>query len=270
MMNQVSQTGLVALVVASLSQGADLSKIERRIAKEPTYASKAPQYALLVLGLEAKDRVWLVKDGDALYVDRNGNGDLTDAGERLLPKKPRQGMQEDERSYELDSLTLGGRKHENLRVSITPLKRWLVQEYASRPDMQAAFKKNPKAEVLLVTLDVEAPHIKANGTVRTMAGTLDPDGPLVWADRSDEAPIVHLAGPLGVVFASTRPTIRRGRSTEFMLVVGSPGKGPGTYSAVAYQDVLPEEVRPVAEITFAPGRAGGEPVKKRFEFKDRC
>jgi hypothetical protein len=61
---------------------ADLSKMDRTIAKEPKYQSK-PKYCLLVFGPEGKTRVWLVLDGDVLYVDRNGNGDLTEAEERI-------------------------------------------------------------------------------------------------------------------------------------------------------------------------------------------
>ena len=44
------------------------------------YQSKSPKYALLIFGPEARTRIWLVLDGTTLYVDRNGNGDLTDAG----------------------------------------------------------------------------------------------------------------------------------------------------------------------------------------------
>src|SRR6516164_6560345 len=69
---------------------ADLTKIDRTIAKEPAYKSK-PKYGLLVFGPEAKSRVWLVLDGDVLYVDKNGNGDLTEKDERIkqvsLPEK---------------------------------------------------------------------------------------------------------------------------------------------------------------------------------------
>src|SRR5262249_48598669 len=42
---------------------------------------------LLVFGPEAKTRVWLVLDGETLYVDKNGNGDLTEAGERIEARK---------------------------------------------------------------------------------------------------------------------------------------------------------------------------------------
>ena len=61
----------------------DLTNVDRTIAREPDYQSQ-PYYALLVFGPQAKQRSWLVIDGDSIaYIDRNGNGDLTDAGERV-------------------------------------------------------------------------------------------------------------------------------------------------------------------------------------------
>src|SRR5262245_65651509 len=56
-------------VAAAGDRATDLTKIDRTIAKEPAYKSK-PKYCLLVFGPEAKMRVWLVLDGDVLYVDR--------------------------------------------------------------------------------------------------------------------------------------------------------------------------------------------------------
>src|SRR2546423_744441 len=78
---------VVWLVLSSTTFAADLSKVERTIAREPAYRSKAPRYCLLVFGPEAKTSVWLVQDGDTLYVDRNGNGDLTEEGEKVLAEK---------------------------------------------------------------------------------------------------------------------------------------------------------------------------------------
>ena len=79
---------LTLAAIASLSASAatvDLKKIDRSIRKEPAYQSKNPQYCLLAFGPEANVHVWLVIDGDALSVDRNGNGDLTDPGKRFNP-----------------------------------------------------------------------------------------------------------------------------------------------------------------------------------------
>src|SRR5262245_58107461 len=60
---------------------ADPTKPDRTIAREPAYQSRSPRYCLLVFGSEQPTRVWLVGDGDRLFVDRNGNGDLTDVNE---------------------------------------------------------------------------------------------------------------------------------------------------------------------------------------------
>ena len=64
----------ISFGAASLS-ATDLTKIDRKITKEPAYKFK-PKYCLLVFGPEARTRVWLVLDGDTLYVDRNCNGVL--------------------------------------------------------------------------------------------------------------------------------------------------------------------------------------------------
>jgi len=55
-----------------------------QIHREPKYAS-VPQYCLFSFGDPAQQLIWLVLDGDSIYVDRNGNGDLTDDGEPLEP-----------------------------------------------------------------------------------------------------------------------------------------------------------------------------------------
>src|SRR5437867_2527641 len=80
----------VATEIPSRGADLDLAKINRTIAREPAYRNR-PKYCLLVFGNEAKFRVWLVLDGDVLYVDRNGNGDLTERDERVVPERPDNG-----------------------------------------------------------------------------------------------------------------------------------------------------------------------------------
>src|SRR5262245_29667829 len=82
----VLTTGLL-----SGTQAADLKTVDRRVEREPKYQTGKPEYCLLVFGATAEARVWLVKDGDVLYVDRNGNGDLTDDGEKITRFVPKQG-----------------------------------------------------------------------------------------------------------------------------------------------------------------------------------
>ena len=61
-----------------------LTKIDRTIKKEPKYVNK-PKYVLLAFGPKAEFKVWVVIDGDTAYIDRNGNGDLTEDSEQCKP-----------------------------------------------------------------------------------------------------------------------------------------------------------------------------------------
>src|SRR4051812_29976418 len=81
-------------------------------AKEPAYQTKAPKYGLLRFGPKGEDRVWLVLDGDTLYVDRNGNGDLTEPGDKVAAeKRPGRDPGESGRSFDVGDVTVGGRTH---------------------------------------------------------------------------------------------------------------------------------------------------------------
>ncbi len=259
---------LAAALAGTAAPAADLTKLDRSITREPAYATKSPRYALLVLGPAANDRVWLVKDGDVLYVDRNGNGDLTEPGEKVLAMKG--GSAENGYTFEVPELTLGGTKHYNLNVNAQPLRRWLFGEHAKREDLQAAAKRDPQAETLTLSLEATLPHLKPAGRVLCLAGPIDLGGPLLLAAKPAEAPIIHVGGPLEVTFYSSRPTLRRNRSCELVFAVGTRGLGPGTFAMLGYDDTIPKEACPVGEMAFPPAKAGGEPVKKRFEFKERC
>jgi hypothetical protein len=81
----------VLLTVSPRATAADLSKIDRIFRKQPHYKGK-PKYALLVFGPEAKMRVWVVLDGETLYVDRNGDGDLTGKDERFTLDFPNRNL----------------------------------------------------------------------------------------------------------------------------------------------------------------------------------
>jgi WD40 repeat protein len=81
--------GLVFIgILGTEATAGDLPRAARP-AKEPKY-THALRYFQLVFGPDAGTRLWCVFDGDqVLYVDRNGNGDLTEQGERfaLDPKE---------------------------------------------------------------------------------------------------------------------------------------------------------------------------------------
>src|SRR5215203_5520050 len=100
---------------------ADLAKVDRTIKKEPKYTGQ-PRYCLLVFGAQANHRVWLVQDGGTLYVDRNGNGDLTETGEKVPALKRDEGDSEGGFRFEVGELKVGGKTHKGLEVGVMPLK----------------------------------------------------------------------------------------------------------------------------------------------------
>src|SRR5262245_9954897 len=162
---------LLATGPAVTAWGADLTKLDRTIAKEPAYKNK-PKYCLLVFGPEAKTRVWLVQDGDVLYVDRNGNGDLMEKDENCQAQAPqdeiaRKAGYKPADGYRLwqvgDLLESDGKtKHTNLEVS------------SSRKGYSMSVSTHGRRHEYVV-----------HG-----------NGPLRFADRPQDAPVVHFAGPL--------------------------------------------------------------------------
>jgi hypothetical protein len=92
---------------------------------EPVYRGKAPKYALLAFDPSAGERVWLVHDGDTLYVDRNADGNLTGTDKRVrAEKKPDSKPEQNGYEFQAGDLTLGGRTHKGLSVWLFPLKRY--------------------------------------------------------------------------------------------------------------------------------------------------
>ena len=80
-----------------------LDSVEKTIGREPKYAG-TPRYALLVLGPEGKTIVWMVEDGDVLYVDKNANSDLTDDGPPISQSDVREWNSDDGASRDCDYL----------------------------------------------------------------------------------------------------------------------------------------------------------------------
>ncbi len=262
--------GLVAAPGGSTPRlaAADLAKIDRTLTKEPAYAGQ-PRYCLLVFGPDARDRVWLVHDGDTLYVDRNGNGDLTEPGEKV-PAAKGADLQENGYSFEAGDLAVGGKVHKGLTVSFIPLKRYTDNpSLAAVPAIRDALKANPGAVVARMSVDVASARFKGvglGGRIVQIAGFYDPTGVLTFADKPADAPIIHFDGPLTVSFYGEVPALRLGRDNDLVLAVGTPGRGGGSFAMLAYEETIPKEASPKVEVRWP----GEPPVRELFELKERC
>lgn len=259
---------VLALVVSLSAEicAADLTKVDRSIAKEPAYKSK-PKYCLLVFGPETKTKVWLVQDGDTMYVDRNGNGDLTEPGKKVAAEKQKD---EDDGAYtfKVGDLQEGSLIHKDLQVYVSK-----IDHLAKQNELAKAFlEKNPNARGYYVLVDMKMPGLHGTGVgsrVRQRAFYLDANGVLQFADKREEAPIINFGGPWQIsLFGAHKLTI--GRETDVVLGVGSPGLGPGTTAWIDYDGVIPEKVYPTVEVTYAPKQLGQAPITERYELKRRC
>jgi hypothetical protein len=268
MKTRIVLSALVLLHLSSvMAAAADLSRIDRHIAKHPAYKSKTVKYALLVFGSDANHRVWLALDGDTLYVDRNGNGDLTDVGEKIAPEKDER-RDDGEYTFKVDELKVGGHVHKDLYVMVGKLSRLVDRGSAVRDIV----KKTQDARSYYVMCEVDMPPWKGTGVggrVQQRAFYLDAAGVLQFADRPEEAPIIHFAG-LWQISLFGPHSLTAGRQRDLVLGVGTPGVGPGTMAWVDYEGVIPPQVYPVADITFPPGKPGDPSPRERYELKQRC
>jgi hypothetical protein len=256
---------LTLALAGSAVEAADLTKIERTIAKEPAYQSKEVSYCLLVFGPEAKTRIWLVQDGETLFVDRNGNGDLTEDGERVLLKQ----KDKTYRSFEVGDIHDGSLTHKGLSVT-----QMLVTEESVGNAKEFARIKGQSGEPWnwWVGISVERPGDDPRPLPKKIDYIINGDGQgwLTFARTPKDAPIIHLNAPWTFGLQDVKQRLTAGRKSNLQIGVGPQGMGPGTLAWVKYPGTIPADAYPVAEITFPPKTPGGKAITQRYILKSRC
>jgi hypothetical protein len=256
---------LVLLFCSVPATAADLPKIDRTIAKEPKYQSK-PKYCLLVFGLDAKPKVWLVLDGDVLYVDRNGNGDLTAEDKKVRRGK---GQGQVPGNFACGDIVQGEGK--TICTGLT------VSGSAEEGDMW-------------VEINMGGKH--------GQSAAVDANGYLQFADSPDRAPIIHFDGPLTmsaipladiyikatlekkgdkVEIISKERTVRvfwptfvlGGEKAELRVAVGTAGQGKGAFARIHYKEIA-AGIHPVAEIEFPNRDPAKGAIKIKLALLNRC
>src|SRR5262245_10465994 len=227
----------------------DYSKMERSIAKEPKYVA-APRYALFVFDPQGKFRAWAVLDKskadlpyyDVLYLDKNGNGDLTEPGERFAGTY-------DEKlknlTIRVGNLTVPGTKltHTDLRfLTVEPHGYegiWFGMKWDGKVGVDGGYGKD--------------------GTVLT-----------AYAASADKAQVLRPTplGPLSFRFWDAEVALPIGKARDVQFGVGNPGSGPDTFCAVSDDYLVPGKDVLVATL-IAKDRDGKE-VRSRSEIKKHC
>jgi hypothetical protein len=231
---------------AASAWGVDLTRIDRTIAKEPAYKTKTPKYCLVVFGAEAKARMWLVLDGKVLYVDRNGDGDLTGADERVAINPQRN-------KFETTALKPAGSEfpYSNLLVRVKDEGRCEI--YLSRqvhfPQRMLSAPRRQALTTMAGFTDMSSRNWMSRETVE--------EHDFRFGDSPKDAPIVHVDGPLTMRPIFTNQVFVRGAKVRFPVMVGTPGLGKGTFTQVMFWEGDPDGV---AEIVFPPRDPKAKPI----------
>lgn len=276
--------GLLALVPLPI-QASGLAEVERTIRKEPSYEGK-PRYCLLVFGTEAQARVWLVRAGDRLYVDKNGNGDLTEAGEcvQMARPSPRRFPIQSYDSPEVE-IVIGGHRWGKLQLTERRLHpKFKPLDEHERETWQRFQRVEGGIETILEVS--ELPPLPRGGEnpfaarIQQYAGW-DSTGQLAFADRPKDAPLIHFDGPLTLRIGDIKPPQweKTKKSFDFQVEVGTPGVGKGTLAQLSYSrvgakgeilDVIPQDAYPIAEVEFPAKAPDSQPLRARWTLKQRC
>jgi hypothetical protein len=230
-------------------EGGDLRKIDRTIAKEPVYQGR-PKYCLLVFGPEAKTRVWLVLDGDILYADRNGNGDLTETGKRFVLTLDEYDRKRGKRVWKVGDIRGPGDKVQYTGLQVSAI----CKDASAVTGLGAGYGVAVKVPV--------AGHRVLQGT----GGFVYPHHGfrLQFAARRPDAPIIHFGGPLRMILLQPERLtagMKVGVRYEVEARVGTPGLGKDTAALIdedvpfgASSDALPPMAVTEFEFTDRQGR----------------
>ena len=198
------------------------------------YRTTEPKYCLVVFGTNAQTRVWLVLDGDTLFIDRNGNRDLTEAGENVKGQPRPQGQGE----VQFDAGTI------TAEVGVPPKARLEV--------------------VVVPGLTFVYCHTGGQPWQRAVA---DREGYLAFGSKPETAPVLHFQGPLTIGLRFDHHFKRHGRPEDLDIMVGTPGVGPGSFVRFGNETVT-KDIRPALEIDF-PGN-DGRMIHVKTTLDKRC
>src|SRR5262249_29381707 len=177
---------------------------------------------------DARTRIWLVLDGDILYVDRNGNGDLTEDSERFTCQRTPGDAIATYPFEEIRRFAIGGEIVANgttwtrLEVTHTTIKNEFTPGNRSDRELQACYAKDP-------TLTRAGITIYLNDKVRVTAVSQ-------WGDRPDTAPICHIGGALSMACFNLQELQRGNKPSELQFCIGFAGLGKGSEDAFGILD----------------------------------
>jgi RNA polymerase sigma factor (sigma-70 family) len=244
----------------------DLKVISHKLFREPGYGGQRHWYCLLVFGPRAETKVWLVHDpgndwfdakDDMLYVDRNGNGDLTEPGEAIAPTL-----------RTVERLLFMGGMPPSYTVTLPTFRTAAVGGKGRYTDLAIVshgfYGDRPSYTI----------SVKINGKhAQTTTG-----GTLQFGTSPEEAPVVHFDGPLTLhlhrgtgltILPGDEKDLTAGKKETLIAMLGSKGLGTGTFAAFD-ADFPPVDVNPAAEVVFSSNDPREPPFTAKCDLSQRC
>ena len=269
-------TGVVLVASATIhgsEPAVDLTRLDRTIRKEPAYHA-VPRYALLVIGPRAEYRAWLVVDGDDVaYVDRNGDGDLTEPGERV-----------DLDREATDRIKLGG-SDAYKAMHVFPLgevagTKLNFQLWVPNPGYDASTDEplGDRPEVRAYIRDMRNRNWLNGSLHRIAADGMWAQIPLALTTKPFDAQVCHLLGPLTfqLKWGARQRLETWPKRTVFDLHIGSRNLPPRGWTRSGFDfsplttSEVPEQLHPVATFEFPGAGPDGKPLREEVVLDQRC
>jgi hypothetical protein len=237
-----------SMLLALASHAGELAKFRRDTPKLPALVASEPLYSLFVFGKNMDRPVWVVLDKsstdsilfDVLYLDLNGDGDLTAKGERFNPSEKAIDRKKGTNTvFKINRFVEPGsrREHKDFKISWRPGRvsyriKWLGDKetmgpYGPTPEECIGFAKSASTAPVLV------PGL---------------DHPFQFQPWMPEA-------------------LKRGTENDFKVFMGNLGDGVGSFCSVDNK-FLPADDFVVATLVYR--EESGAERQERFELKKRC
>ena len=232
----------------------DFSAVPRTIAKAPAVSPDA-RYGLFLFGPNGEKRVWLILDRsesmgkqpgfDLLYLDRDADGDITEAGETVVAKPP-------------DKKKLGS-------VEVAAATRVFAIGDFVDPGTGA---KHTEFTITWTEASVRFRMLWRGDKVTFGGYGPSRDTYAQFAASPAKAPIFVPGWDRPFQFEHWMSgELERGASTDFKVFVGNSGDRRGTFSAVD-DKFLPAGEAPIATLLWTD--AGGKPQRTKCALPERC
>ena len=248
----------IAVAADQTESPIDYDSLERRLIKEPDYRSLKPLYGLLVFGRQAHLTMWVVLDDDTVYLDRNGNGDLTEPGERFDKEEDCQDIAVPGPDGKTRCVIMRFRSNRSLLVP----RAWKVDEAKGVPRNLVVEVRVRGAPAFHEYCDMSAP-----------------------SDDPQKAPLAHFDGPLTIGVQQVgwkvpaRYALRKGENPPELCgcVVGTMSESQECwvvveschgYASRNYR--FPRDVHPTADVEFPPLSPDDSPLKTSYTLGKFC